>query len=113
MTSALRKGGGWQKKQTRVLIGCVCVAVTRGEGEVESPENVADVICELSLGRLRRLWRGTPRVAEGLLIVVFFVLFVLLRLGLVVAVVVALVVVAAGPVRIGAAVAAPRVPVRR
>ena len=43
MTSALRGGGGLAQKQTIVLIGCVSVTVTRGEG-VQNPEKFADII---------------------------------------------------------------------
>ena len=47
------------QKWTRVLIGCVSVTVTRGEGgEVENTEHVADIICEWSLWLWRRRGRG-------------------------------------------------------
>ena len=44
MTSAQGGGRGLPQKQTAVLISCVSVTVTRGEGGSEDPEIFAEVI---------------------------------------------------------------------
>ena len=44
MTSALGGGKGVPKKQTRVLISCVRVTVTRGEEGVKKSGNFVDII---------------------------------------------------------------------
>ena len=49
MTSAHMDGEGVTPKQTIVLIGCVILTLTRGEGVKISP-NVADFIQVSSLG---------------------------------------------------------------